>query len=366
MGIPCTTCGYSRDAKDATHCGLCGVLRRPASALDRPPASVSPKAPSPDSASPNPASPGSVSPASVSPVPARTWAQPGPAPIEVALPRALGRRGRPVAIGWRYLIIGMVLALAFTLTPTLRFMGWFIGSLFHETGHVAYSWFVGCPAWPAISLRGHAAAFHQPQNPVVVALIGLGLVTGIVIARQQQRFGALAIGLLVLWPLLTFFEGIREVGFLLSGHLGELVFAGVFLWRARTGEAIEHEAERPLYACVGWFLLVRNIVLTAGLTFTESARALYMTNGSFGLTNDYVRVAQHWLHVPLQAVSGFMLLVALGTFPLVLALTGSPAEDEKGRPSVLKPEASPLAYSPPPEAPSPPPRRVLPRSRVRH
>ncbi len=355
MGTPCTTCGYARDEEDATHCGLCGVLRGRASHLDGPPAS----------AAPAPVSPTSVYAASPPPAPGQVWTTPGRPHLEVALPAAIRRRGPQIAVGWRYLIIGMVLALAFTLTPTLRFMGWFIGSLFHETGHVVYSWFVGCPAWPAISLRGHAAAFHQPQNPVIMALIGLGLVAGVVIARQQGRFGALAIGLLVLWPLLTFFEGIREVGFLLSGHLGELVFAGIFLWRARTGEAIEHEAERPLYACVGWFLLVRNVVLTAGLTFTESARALYMTNGSFGLTNDYVRVAQGWLHLPLEAVSGFMLLVSLGTFPLVLALTWSSDEEGEIRTSGLETEARPMAYSQPPAEATPPPKRVIPRSRVR-
>ena len=34
------------------------------------------------------------------------------------------------------------LALLLTLTPVLRFMGWLLGSLFHETGHVAFAWFV--------------------------------------------------------------------------------------------------------------------------------------------------------------------------------------------------------------------------------
>lgn len=275
MGTACTTCGYARDVDEATFCGLCGVARRSPPALDRPPRSA------------GPASRSAPTPLPEAPTHAR---------VEVALPPAIRRRGPRVAVGWRYLVIGMVLALTFTLTPTLRFMGWFIGSLFHETGHVAFSWFVGCPAWPAISLRGHAAAFHQPQNPLIVALIGLGLVAGVVIARQQGRHGALTLGLLAAWPLLTFIEGLREVGFLLSGHLGELVFAGIFLWRARTGEAVEREAERPLYACVGWFLLVRNIVLTAGLTFTESARSLYMTNGSFGLTNDYDRSSPYQIH----------------------------------------------------------------------
>ena len=320
MSAPCPTCGYALDPAGATHCGLCGARR------------------------------GHVA---------------SPAFVEMGFAGAGRPPGPRVSVGWRYLIVGMVLALAFTLAPWLRFMGWFLGSLFHETGHVAFSWFVGCPAWPAISLRGHAAAFHQPQNAVVLALLGLGLGAGVLIAWQNRRHLGLAIALLLLWPLVTFVDGLREVGFLLSGHLGELVFAGVFLWRARTGSAIEHEAERPLYACVGWFLLARNIVLTGALTFTESARSLYMTNGSFGLTNDYVRVAGNWLHVPLQAVTGFMLLIALGVFPLVLALTWSP-DGEEARES-FGPRMEPAASFPesPPAARPVVQKRVLPRSRVR-
>ena len=210
-----------------------------------------------------------------------------------------------------------------------------------------------------------AAAFHQPQNPVVMALIGLGLAAGVFLAWHNRRHVGLAVGLLVAWPLFTFVEGMREVGFLLSGHLGELTFAGIFLWRARTGEAVTHEAERPLYACLGWFLLVRNIVLTAGLTFTESARSLYMTTGSFGLTNDYIRVARDWLHMPLQAVTGFMLLIALAVFPLVLAFTWCPEERAKDRASAPKPPAWEPPPEPVPPMAAPPTRRVIPRSRVR-
>lgn len=237
-----------------------------------------------------------------------------------------GGRVLRLPIGWVYLGVGFLLALAFTLARPLAFMGWLLGSLFHETGHVAFAWYVGCPAYPAISLRGHAGAFHKPQSAAVLFLIGVMLVLGVVLAKRSGRFLGLAVGLLVAWPLFAFVEPVREVGFLLSGHLGELVFAGIFLYRARTGEAIERLAERPLYACLGWFLVGRNVVLSFGLSFSEAARYAYAHNGSFGMENDYIRAARDWLHVPLAAVGAFMLLVSLAVFPVVLAVTWSPRE----------------------------------------
>jgi hypothetical protein len=254
----------------------------------------------------------------------RTLLRPPPPLPPRTAPVAVRPRGpSPIPVGWKHLALGLGLSLLFTVTPTLRFMGWLLGSLFHETGHVAFAWFVGCPAFPAISLEGHAAAFHQDPHATVRLAVAAGLVFAAWGSLATGRWRGLAFGLLFAWPFLAFARPLREIGFLLSGHLGELVFAGVFLWRARTGGHVEREAERPLYACVGWFLIGRNAVLSFGLAFVPAARAAYHGNGSFGLANDYVRVAAEWLHVPLAAVGGFMLLVSLAVFPLVLAATAS-------------------------------------------
>ncbi len=264
-------------------------------------------------------------------------------------------------VGWPWLALGAALASLFTMAPWLRLMGWLLGSLFHETGHVAFSWYAGAAAWPVISLRGHAAAFHRPQSVTILVLVAAILVTGVVLAWRTKRFFGLAIGLLAAWPLFAFLPTARQLGFLLSGHLGELVFAGVFLARARTGDAVEHESERPLYACLGWFLVARNVALAGGLAFTSSARAWYMQSGSFGLTNDYARVAHDVLGVPLESVAGFMLLVSLSVFPLVLALTWDPPGRVLLRTASAVPPAPPreLPDVPPAAAPAAPPRRVL-------
>lgn len=300
----CAQCGYSNDEQAST-CQLCGVLLV---ARQEDPFRI-PQAERP----------------------------------EVQPPRKTIR----VPVGWLHLGGGLLLALLLTLTPVLRFMGWLLGSLFHETGHVAFAWFVGCPAWPAISLQGHAAAIHKPQSTGVLVVVGLLLAIGAWQAWRTKRFRGLAFGALAVWPIFAFLETPRDLGFLLSGHLGELTFAGIFLWRARTGQAIERESERPVYAALGWFLVARNVVLSFGLVFSASARAWYHSSGSFGLTNDYIRVAQHVLHVPLETVAIFMLLVSLGVVPLVLAMTWTPREIRLPPPPPPKPAESIHGYQAP-------------------
>jgi hypothetical protein len=238
-------------------------------------------------------------------------------------------------MAWRPFLVGLALAAALLWVPALRFMGWLLGSLFHETGHVAFAWFVGCPAFPAISLTGHAAAFHQEQQGAVLLLVGGGLVGLAVQAARSGRLRGLAFGALAAWVPAAFLTPVREVGFLLSGHLGELAFAGVFLWRARTGRAIETEGERPLYAALGAYLVARNALLCFGLAFVPAARDAYRSNGSFGLENDYVRVAGDWLHVPLPVVAVFMLVLSLAVVPLAWAASRPADPDPAPRAGML-------------------------------
>jgi len=77
---------------------------------------------------------------------------------------------------------------------------------------------------------------------------------------------------------------------LLAGHGGELCFAGVFLWRAACGGFTQSNAERGLFSTVGWFLVGSNLWLSIGLVTSAARRAWYSTSGSFGGTNDYIRV----------------------------------------------------------------------------
>jgi hypothetical protein len=213
---------------------------------------------------------------------------------------------------WPYLAAGAVLAPVLTVTPVLRYVGWFLASLVHETGHCLASWFLGCPAFPAIRLDGHAAAVHGPQQLVLLIAVWLGLAALAWRARENRPALVAMVAVIVLHPLLAFTRG-REGVFLVSGHLGELGFATVFLWRAWTGGFTASRVERGLYAVCGWFLVGRNAWLSAGLAWSDQAKATYASNGSFGLENDYVRLAREVLGVSTEAVALGMLLVAVAT-----------------------------------------------------
>lgn len=209
-----------------------------------------------------------------------------------------------------YLAVGIPLAFVFTWTPILGFIGWFLASLVHEVGHSAFGWITGHPSVPAIALTGNAVAVHSAP----MLIVRLAVVVGVVAAAYhglQGRARVVAIAsFLPIYALLAL-TPLCEIGFLASGHLGELVAGSVCLWRAAGGAECHSRAERAAYSMLGWFLIGDNILLSFGLAFSAAARAEYATNGSFGLTNDYLRLANDHLGVPLEAVGLVMGLLAL-------------------------------------------------------
>jgi len=223
---------------------------------------------------------------------------------------------------WVYLGIGLVTAPVLAFVPVVSFMGWFLSSLVHEMGHTAAAWLCGMPAFPAISLEGHAAALHSAQlAPLALFLTGALLFFSWRLFEGRTRWivcGAIA----VLHPLLCFTDA-REVLHLLAGHLAEFGFSCMCLFRALSGGFTSSRVERALHGTLGWFLLGRNAWLCWGLVTSSGARALYQNNGSFGLTNDYIRLADDLLGWRLQTVAGGMLFVGALVLPLAFVLQRS-------------------------------------------
>lgn len=233
---------------------------------------------------------------------------------------------------WIYLAVGLPIALVLSWGP-IGFMGWFLSALVHELGHTIAAWIFGCPAYPAIRLDGHAAAFHQEQ----VFFICLMVWAGIGYVAYHFRTNKLVLGVLspmvLLYPALAF-TGAREVVHLLAGHLTELVFATIFFWRALTGGFVQKDGERPLYSAWAWLLMGRCILLFGGLVFTEAGRQAYAAGGSFGLVNDLLRVAAQ-LNLSLATVAIPMLLLSLLPLPVAFLLARrSTAGEEKPRRSI--------------------------------
>lgn len=272
----------SRD--DELACGLCGeVLRHPAAPVDR-------FAPPPE-----------------------------PRPAAEPTKRRLG--GRFTVLG-----IGVLLAPVLTLTPVLQYMGWFLGSLCHETGHVVAAWAVGCPAFPAIRLDGHAAAVHREQQRLLVAAALLALLAFAWGSRRRPARLALALALLVLYPVIAL-TAVREGLFLLAGHLGELTFATLFVVRGLDGGFTGSFAERCAHAGVAAYLVGRNAHLALGLLTSETAREAYGESGSFGLVNDLLRFSREVLGTSSLA-PGALTVLAACLVPVVVALVRASRRDD--------------------------------------
>ena len=199
---------------------------------------------------------------------------------------------------------------------------WFLAALFHEFGHTLAGLLLGTPSFPTISLAGHAATVHQEQMTGMAVAIQLALVGGVVwLWRGGARERAVALGFAAaVYPLLAFVEPVRETVFLLGGHLGELAFATLCLARAWTGGFTHHSLERGAYSMLGWLLVGRNVGLCWGLATSAAARAEYRGNGSYGLTNDYIRLAEDVWGWSLPQVAVLMLVVALAVPALAAAL----------------------------------------------
>jgi hypothetical protein len=220
---------------------------------------------------------------------------------------------------WFYLLLGIPLALLFTWGPLLGYAGWFLKSLVHEIGHAAAAWFVGCPSVPAIRLDGHAAAMHGAQHLWMAIAVWAGLAYGAYHFRRNRLWMAGFIAAAALYPVFAF-TGFRDIFHLAAGHGGELVFATIFFWRALAGGFANSEAERPLYATLGWFWMGGNLFLFSSLVLSEATRQWYYSSGSFGLTNDFIRIAEDHFHTSLEAACAPMILISLLPLPIALWL----------------------------------------------
>lgn len=212
---------------------------------------------------------------------------------------------------WRWLGLGCVLAWVFAAVFPSMFT-WFLCAIPHEMGHATVGCLLGRPSAPAISLGGHAWTGIADREASVVALVALGFATAAFVAFRRGRralaasAGALAIAL----PLLAYAE-LAEVLISVGGHVGELAFAGYCFALAWTGGKTDTPQERTACAFAGALVQAVNLKLCFGLMTSQPARNHYGSNGSLGLKNDYLVLAEDLLHCKLQGVAGAMLLAGL-------------------------------------------------------
>ena len=239
----------------------------------------------------------------------------GDAPPPDALP--VFRARRIDVATWLVLGAGVALACVFLAVPMLRFVFSYLTVLIHELGHAVVGWAFGYPSIPAFDFTyggGITTIDHRSSwllGFVYVLLVGLLPAY----RRNLTTLICLVVGLGVF--ALCAHTAAHKVLILFMGHGMELLLAGVFLYRALSGSAVVHAAERPLYAACGVFIVFSDMAFAYGLWASPHQRAAYASAKGGGHMMDFSRIAIDYLGVKLPTVAFFFLLCCV--LPVVLS-----------------------------------------------
>jgi hypothetical protein len=214
--------------------------------------------------------------------------------------------------GWQAIAIGAALTIAVFSMPLLVFLLSPLEIIVHELGHTAIGWIFGYPSIPSFDFIFGGGVTHKSAErvPFIVGLVygGFGYLFyrcwHHIAASRIVLAGAIAYSLCLITPL-------QDLLILAMGHGFELIFAGIFLYRALSGYACRNAAERPLYGLLGLYFVVCDIRLTWGLLFDAELRDSYQQGKASIQDNDLVRIARDYLHSPLSLPVSILLLGAL-------------------------------------------------------
>lgn len=256
--------------------------------------------------------------------PAPPPAAPAPAPVVRGvrrLPPPAPPAGEPdeAPPRWRFLALGLGLAWVATFVLPANYV-WFLCALPHEMGHATLGCLLGHPSAPAIALHGEAWAGIGELRPWLVWLLAAaGAGGGALLLRERRPVAAAAcFALAVLIPSLAF-TAVADVLISAGGHLGELAFAAWCYHVCFSGGYTGTAQERTAGALAGALVQAQALRLGHGLATDLGAREFYATNGSLGLKNDLLVLAEDLLHCRLETVAGCLVVIAVLVLPLGIA-----------------------------------------------
>ncbi len=253
-------------------------------------------------------------------------AAPRPAPASEAPEPRPGARSRkrrkPKAIGhdgWVSLAIGAGLAAVALTIPLAGLVPDVLITLLHEVGHVATAWLFGSPAVPSFDLSyGGGVSYALARQPLLLLLIYAGFAY-LAFQMRDDRPRLIMVLIAVVLYTAAAFTPTRDLLITAMGHGAELLFAGVFLYRALSGSQILRSQERPLYAFLGLYIVLDDARFAYRLIASPEHREAYGEAKGGGHTMDFSRIANEHLHVRLEVVAT-LFLVACALPPLAAFL----------------------------------------------
>jgi Zn-finger nucleic acid-binding protein len=219
--------------------------------------------------------------------------------------------------GWLSLGIGAVMALVLFAFPLLSYAFSYFLVLSHEFGHAIFGWLYGYPSVPAFDFTygGGITMYRNRQTPIII-LIYLIFALLIYLYRKNKASLIFLFALIALYSF-TAFTDWHDIINLFMGHGTELVFAGIFLYRAISRHAIIHSLERPLYAFLGFFMIFYDLRFGFRLINSTYHRIMYEDAKGGGHWMDFSQIATY-LDTDLLNVAGFFLICCF--LPIVFAV----------------------------------------------
>ena len=221
--------------------------------------------------------------------------------------------------GWQSLAAGFFLAILLSLSSQLTFFFSYFIILVHELGHACTGWIFGYPSIPAFNfINGGGITLQQERVTLIIGLIYLVISSLFYFYRKNRLTWQFIATSTAIYSLCAFTD-IHKILNLFMGHGFELLFAGIFLYRAISGYGCRYSIERPLYGMLAFFTVFYDIRFAWQLIFEPSVRATYEEGIGGVLDNDFVILAGEYFRVDLSVVVAFFLALCVLT-PLLTFL----------------------------------------------
>jgi hypothetical protein len=221
---------------------------------------------------------------------------------------------------WRVMAASLLLACILLISPQLTALFSPFLTLVHELGHAFCAWIFGYAAIPAFDFMfGGGITFSSGDRvPLLVAAICVGFVYLFYRYRQNYLTSRYLLGTVLVYGI-CFFTQIHTALITAMGHGSELIFAGIFLYRALSGIGCRVAIERPLYGMLAFYTVFYDIRFAYRLITNLEVRLIYEEGKGGLLDNDFVILANQALGVDLSIVASVFLILCLLT-PVVAIL----------------------------------------------
>ena len=224
-------------------------------------------------------------------------------------------------MGWRTVGASLILASLLLMSGQLTILFSPFLTLVHELGHTCLAWLFGYFAIPAFDFIYGGGMTLQSETRV--GLIMLAIYGGFGFLFYRYRRNDLTSRLLlaaVMLYCLCAYTAVHKLLMIAMGHGFELIFAGIFLYRALSGAACRYSIERPLYGMMGLFTILYDVRFAFRLLVDREVRTIYQLGKGEILDHDLVRLSNAFLGVDVSIVALFFLLCCIVTPVLIFLL----------------------------------------------